>query len=83
MDSPATIDLNKSDKVTILTQNGLIVHEGETEHLKVVENPSTGYQWELDERSIDGIFEVTTRFVTANQLQPKEKHVDENGNLVP
>ena len=67
-------DLDNGSDLKFLHKNGLILKPGQISHFKVEGNPSTGYDWIYDEKSCEGHFKVTEKYITppANEKRPEE-----------
>ena len=81
--SDTTLDLNDDDLVNKLQTEGLVMTIDQSLHMKVVENPSTGYMWIKDNECADDYIQISDQFVNSgmddiNSVKPSG--LSERGN---
>ena len=56
-------DLRVLERLDMIVEHGLVVRRGENILLIVEENPSTGYEWVIDESAAKGLFTISDEFI--------------------
>ena len=56
-------DLDDHEQRKFLETNGLIVTAGQSAMFKAVENPSTGYKWQIDQESCKQYVHISSEYI--------------------
>ena len=57
-------NLDNHDDRKFLETNGLILKPGQVGHFKAIENPSTGFTWQIDEKACKDHIEITAEYTS-------------------
>ena len=72
-------NLDDHDDRKFLETNGLILKPGQIGHFKAIENPSTGFTWQIDDTSCKDHIEIDAEYIPA-PIKEKENIHDEGCN---
>ena len=70
-------DLDDHEQRKFLETNGLIVNAGQSAQFKAVENPSTGYKWQIDQESCKEWVHISSEYIAPPDKKGKDPHADD------
>ena len=77
------VDYNMDEEVArqFVIDNGLTMAVGASVTFSIQENPTTGYSWQLDQESANGVFDMTADYIDQTPQGEIETILGEDGMI--